>query len=508
MSQKTNYNFSQPNKLDRKALFLVLATSLWTVVRASWPILAIMFVRKGEKSWYLLAGIAVITFFTFLRKLVDFFYFSYEVVHNELIIKKGWLSKSTTVVSLDKIHEVNLNQKFVHKLVGLYLISIDTAGSSKTEIEINGVDYKKALAFKEVITNYESTEVLTTHSFDTDESPEEETKKQANTISNTINIGLPSLIKIGLTRNYFQTLGLMIAISFQIIDQLQDLFYLDDNSTVYDDIFDASYEQYIGFVGLLMILALIVLIVLFNLGRTLLTYYNYQINFKKQNITASYGLTDSHIVSVKSSKVQMFLFQQNYFQRLMNLFEVKIKQVASTEDNKNKKGLIVPGANYLELNALFQVIFSKNLIDNQHYFKPNKRVLLLKMLWLCLPVFIAMGVLYATDSLYYSWVVVLAFFAIYLLMYLGYKNEKLMYQDDFIVLKKGVWDIATINLPIYKIQKVSISQSYFQEKNQIGSLILHTAGGTVTLFYYDFTLLQQMANEILYKIEKNKHSWM
>lgn len=508
MSQSTNYNFSEPNKLERKALFLVLATSLWAVIRASWPILAIMFVKGGERSLYLLAVIGAITIVTFVAKLINFFFFSYEINANELIIKKGWLSKSTTVVSLDKIHEVNLNQKFVHKLVGLYVISIDTAGSSKTEIEINGVDYKKALAFKDVITNYDVVEKQIVSDFDKEDTAQISGEIAIDTTVKTIKIGLPSLVKIGLTRNYFQTLGLMIAFSFQIIDQLQDLLYIDDDATVYDDIFEASYEQYIGLVGIMLLLALIVLIVVFNLIRTLLTYYNFQINLKKQNITASYGLTDSHIVSVKSSKVQMFLFQQNYFQRLMNLFEVKIKQVESSEGNKNKKGLIIPGANYLELNIIFNVIFTNDLIEFKQFFKPHKRVLFLKFLWLCIPAFIALAVMYITNSLHYSWVILPAFLMIYLLMYLGYKNEKMLYKDDFILLKKGVWDISTIYLPIYKIQKVSISQSYFQEKSQIGSLNLHTAGGIVTLFYYDFNLLQQMANEILYKIEKNKHSWM
>ena len=86
----------------------------------------------------------------------------------------------------------------------------------------------------------------------------------------------------------------------------------------------------------------------------------------------------------------------------------------------------------------------------------------------------------------------------------GYKNEKMVFKDDFVILKSGIWDITTTYLPIDKIQKVSISQSYFQEKRQIGSLNLYTAAGIITLYYYDFNMLQRMVNEILYKIEKNK----
>ena len=503
MSQKISYNFSLPNKLDKKALFLVLGTTLYTVARAAWPIIALMVVKREFKSWYFFAVIGVVILATFITKLINYFYFSYQVVGDELIIKKGWLNKSTTVVKLDKIHEVNLNQKFTHKIIGLYLVNIDTAGSSSTEIEINGIDFQKALALKDVLT-------FSVETNQESKTPLSEGNDEAiidDQSADKIKISLISLIKIGLTRNYLQTFGLLIAFSFQIIDQLQDFFYKDDAS-VYDDIFEASYDQYLGLVGVAIFFGLIALVVIFNLARTLLTYYNYQINLKDKHLTASYGLTDSHIISVPANKVQMFQFQQNYFQKLMNLFEVKIKQVESNEDNQKKKGLIIPGTNYLELNALFNVIFSNNLIDLKNGFKPHIRVLAIKIAILCIPAIITLIILYFTDSLLFSWVILPFFILGCLLIYMGYKNEKMIFKDDFVILKSGIWDITTTYLPIDKIQKVSISQSYFQEKRQIGSLNLYTAAGIVTLYYYDYNMLQRMVNEILYKIEKNKHSWM
>jgi len=506
MNQKNNYNFSELNKLDRKALFLVLGTTLWTVARAIWPILAIIIVKREMKSWYLFAVIGVVTILTFATKLINFFYFSYQIVDNELIIKKGWLSKSTTAVKLDKIHEVNLNQKFIHKLIGLYVVNVDTAGSSKTEIEINGIDFKKALALKDLLTTTEQDIVVSNEIVNESIEFQHQNQSHENPIPK-IKISLISLIKIGLTRNYLQTFGLMIAFSFQIIDQFQDFFYEEDAS-VYDDIFKNSYQEYLSILGIALFFGLILFVVVFNLVRTLITYFNYQINLKDKHLTASYGLTDSHLISVPANKVQMFQFQQNYFQKLMNLFEIKIKQVESNEDNKKKKGLIIPGANYLELSNLFNVIFDKGLIDLKAGLKPHIRVLVIKSLILCVPVIVSLAIMYFTDSLHFSWIILPLFALAFLLIFLGYKNEKLIFQNDFIVLKSGIWDINTTYLPIDKIQKVSISQSYFQEKNQIGSLNLYTAAGIVTLYYYDFNILQKLTNEILYKIEKNKYSWM
>ena len=500
MSQNP-YDFSQPNKLDKKALVLVLGTSVWTTMRAAWPILILFAVKREMYNVYLIASVIVAVLFTFGFKIINYLCFSYEVSGDELIIRKGWLNKSKTVVKFDKIHEVNLNQKFIHKIVGLYLVNIDTAGSASTEILINGIDYHKALAFKTVLTERVP---QVTEDVEKDEKPP--LVKGAG--EEVITIGFSSLVKIGLTRNYLQTFGLLIAFSFQIIDQVQDFFYDGQDHSVYDDISNISYRQYIGVIGIALILGLMLFVVLFNLVRTMLTYYNYKIVIKERQLTVSYGLTDSHIVSVPSAKVQMFQFQQNYFQKIMNLYEVKIRQVESEEENKKKKGIVVPGADSRELQKIFKVVFDTDLDTSGSYYKPGKGVLLLKFLWLCIPALIALVTMYFTDSLEFVWLVPPVFVFVYLLVFIGYRNERLVVKDDFVILKKGVWDLSTTILHIDKIQKLSLGQSYFQEKKQIGSLNLHTAAGEVTIYYYDFKMLWQMTDEILYIIEKNKRSWM
>src|SRR5690554_5545072 len=170
---------------------------------------------------------------------------------------------------------------------------------------------------------------------------------QKTTFSEKISIGLPSLIKIGLTRNYLQTFALLFAFSFQIIDQVRSFLSYDadeEDATRYGEMFQTSnFEQLGGLLILMFILGVVFFVVVFNLVRTLLSYYNYQINLKNNQLTVSYGLTDSHIIAVPSQKVQLFQIQQNYLQKLMNLFEVKIKQIESSENNKQKKGLVEIG---------------------------------------------------------------------------------------------------------------------------------------------------------------------
>ena len=501
-----SFDFSIPQKLDKKAFWIALGKAFWVIGRAIWPIIAILALRGlSEERYWMYAIISGTVLLGFARILIQFLFFTYQLKGDELIIRKGWLNKSETVVTLDKIHEVNLNQKLIHKFIGLYNVSIDTAGSSKTEIEINGIGYEKALALKELLVYKEidkDTEFVKNEELVEEfvfEKPLPSNKKR-------IEISFLSLVKIGITRNYIQTFGLMFAFGFQFADQLESIFYKDDES-IYDDIYSVASQYYVGFMWMALFIALILFIIVFNLCRTILTYYNYEITIKDKQLFVSYGLTDSHIVSVPSNKVQLFVYEQNYFQKLMNLFEVKIKQVDSSESNKKKKGLVVPGANDQELNEIFQVIYDKALSALDRFVRPHIRLLYRNILMISLlAVLVLVGIWYQ-DLLQYAYAIVGVYLFLVGIFYLSYKNEKLFIEDDFIILQRGVWDRSTTYLHINKVQQISLSQSYFQEKRQLGSLTLYTAGGNVFAGYYSFETLQQLANEWLCKIEKNKYPW-
>lgn len=506
-----HFNFSEPQKLDKKAFFLILTKTLWTIIKSFGPI-ALIFLVKGmpEKNNYLIyAFLALILFVAGIKLFVDYYFFTYQIVNDELIIKEGWLTKSTTVVKFDKIHEVNLSQKFIHKLIGLYFVGIDSAGSSKTEISINGISHQKALALKEILTNeIIDGSVLAQDLLMNFVEQGNGKQKEMEFSSRTIKISISSLVKIGITRNYIQTFGILLAFSFQIIDQIQDLFYDKDENSVYEEISKVSSEKYLGILGVVIVLGVILIVITFNLVRTIITYYNYQLQLKNGQISASYGLTDSHLISVPSNKVQLFTYQQNYFQRIMNLFEIKIKQVDSSEDDKRKKGLLIPGANFQELNEIFEIVYRKKIEKSDFYMKPSLRKLLVKLIFLSIPFILGIFLLYYFEQWVYSFVLIGIFVLISFLLTIGFRNEKLFIHEDALILEKGIWDISTSYLHISKIQQFSLEQSYFQEKKQLGSLTLHTAGGAITLSYYAFSDIKHLANKWTFQIEKNKYSWM
>ena len=75
-----------------------------------------------------------------------------------------------------------------------------------------------------------------------------------------------------------------------------------------------------------------------NIGRTLLKYFNYTITKQKGSLLLSYGLINTDSTILKPEKVQIVTISRNYFQKKLNVLEIKIKQAIS--DEKNQKKLI------------------------------------------------------------------------------------------------------------------------------------------------------------------------
>ncbi|ATA74968.1 PH domain-containing protein [Capnocytophaga sp. H2931] len=496
-----NYDFSKPNQLSKKAFWLALVKAFWSNFKIFWGVFAIFLFKKtnnsdGKLEVFLIFSVIflVISILIFIFQYLKYKYFSYQIIDNELIIREGWLSKSETVVKFDKIHEVHLNQKFIHKIVGLYKLDIDTAGSNKVEISIDGIDYHKALVIKDILTEKETiSEIREEISLTENTKPKEE--------FTPLKISILTLFKIGITQNYFYTLSLMFAFSYQIIDFITDTFY-EKRSDFIDQLSGFSNANSTILFWIIFLFILIVFVISFNLIRTLLTYYNYKIEIKNDRLLASYGLINSHIVAVPPKKVQMIHFQQNYFQKLMNLFEMRISQIDSSKnEEKKRQGLVIPGINALEMRKLFRFIYDKDFQEVKEFYRPSFRKVIIRAMYLFFALLTIILTMYFIDLLNFTYIPIFLFFVVLLLIYISYRNEKLFLKDDFIILKSGIWDLTTTYLQVDKIQQVKIKQSYFQKRRSLASIKLSTFSESLRLNFYDEKLLKNLVNESVYKIE-------
>jgi putative membrane protein len=95
-----------------------------------------------------------------------------------------------------------------------------------------------------------------------------------------------------------------------------------------------------------------------------------------------------------------------------------------------------------------------------------------------------------------------------LVQFFRFKNNRLFIDDHFIIKQSGAWDISNEIIEPTKIQAITTSQLFWHKNLNIGSITLHTAGGTISFQLGNFTTIKQYVNLWLYEIETSNSNWM
>ncbi|MGL4583423.1 MAG: PH domain-containing protein, partial [Flavobacterium sp.] len=202
--------------------------------------------------------------------------------------------------------------------------------------------------------------------------------------------------------------------------------------------------------------------------------------------------------------------EQNYFQKIFDICSLKISQVAG-EDNTNKKsGLQIPGCSFEEKEALLNLLMAPHKVDYHTVLKYNYR-------YLGFRIFLLIGIPLAIFTLIFRTELALnTFFLItcsytivmILALYRLYKVGRLYVSDSFIVMRKGIWDLSYTYLEPHKIQKIVLSQLWWQESADVGSMHIYTAGGIVSFSTTQYSELVRLRDEWLYRVESTNLQWM
>lgn len=446
----------------------------------------------------LLSLVLVIGLIAYFKYLNFTFYLDHD--KSEFIIQEGILNKSNTTIQLYKIQKVNITQNLLQRAINVYSLEVDTAGSSDNEIKIKAISHELALELKSaLLQNVIGTP--TTHT-STIELTENNAQEQP-----FLKISLLSLFKMGITSNYVKSFSILLLFFFTILDYMEKVFG--------EEIYTQDIENYVNFELMVqsifvLLLIFIVVMVLMNLVRILLKYFDYTINKQEGSLLISYGIINKYNTILKPEKVQITAVSRNYFQKKLNVLEIKIKQAAQGGRQEHKSSIDIPGCNELEKNNILQLIF-KRIPEKGIMLKPNFRKLgFAVFLTIVLPLlaYLRFRTLLPNFDYHYDFIVAIYIIFVGIVQYFKFRNSRLFIEDDFIILQSGAWDISNEIIEPNRIQAITTSQLFWHKNINIGSLTLHTAGGNIAFQLGDFEKIKQYVNLWLYRLEKSDSNWM
>ncbi|MBC8984678.1 PH domain-containing protein [Pedobacter sp. N36a] len=527
-------NFSAPKRQSPVGVIIIFANQLQQSIRVLiFPIILLLVRTKSSGTGYLIAGflayliiLAIHSYFSYLK-----FTFFLDEERQEFIIQKGIFNRENLIIRLDKIQQVNLNQSLIQRIAGVYSLDIDTAGSDKKEASIKAIDHGAATILREKLLSRtfaaaanESTDANNlrysaapgNNSQIAAEGDKQQQSNQGNDIGYSgfpiLKLSNSTLFKVGLTSNYGASIALLGGFIYAIMEATKnytEAFELEQNPI------SQLTTQGLGLISLCILLIFALLIVLgTNLIRTFLKYYNFEIRKEKTFLSIHSGLFEKKHILLKPARVQISSYSQNYFQKKLNLINLKFKQAAfntAEEENKDHKkhDIEIPGCDEKERNEILKMIYNC-LPINGSAFVPNYRFLFLTvMLRIVLPSLVFIGITALRPVLQpYLWLIIPYTIFAGILLYFEYVHHRLYVSEDFIIKKSGIWDIEYQTMEPHKIQKMTTKQYFWHKKADIGHLILHTAAGTLHFKYGKYTDIHQIVNYWLYKVESGKKDWM
>lgn len=484
-------DWTKPQKLSPVALLFILGKT----IRESWVLILYFIVRaffkanedtddsekRSDKLIYFLLLTAAILLVFHIQKLIQFFKTRIFIAENELIEQTGIFTKRTKTIPIHKIQSVHLIQNYIHRFTDTCTLKIETAGSEKTELELSAIDYLKAQDLQDFLQLKEAVAVA---------------KNSDSNSTKLMGLSNKDLLKLAISENHIRTLSLIFAFAMSRLDDLRQFF-----GKKTDAILDEQMNQ-IHFTGAMiagMIAMGIAITLAFSVIRVLLRYNDMQLTANQKGFQVKWGFLQTQQKMMLQNKVQLISWNSNFVRKLLGIKILRFFMVGENilKDDQYIKLPVMQEDVLKKLSAYYQPVWP-SLSENANYTHPSYA-------WRITMIFILPLSLTASVALYFwkPWVMIFPLlFLLYFLITFIIRQKKFVfwYNNTTLQIRKGVWGEEHVLLNFKKVQYVALETSPYLRKNNLATLVLHTAGEMVKIPYIPIDQAQYLADRCLYEI--------
>ena len=493
--------FSQPTRQSRVAIAIILIKFIRFTIRTFWPIAISFFIgRKSGNSFedyigYAALGLAAINL---IGSVLTYFRFYFQIEDGAFIIDKGVLKRTKTNIPFERIQTINLQQNIVHQIFGVVSLEIDTAGAKKSELTIDALKKKDAEALRQFILEEKDllTEVIEETTIVEKEVFEEEV---------ILKLGIGDLIKIGISQNHLRSMAILFAFVFSTMNELSDNVtdLVRDELSVYQDALNNSWVIFAGSVVIVGIISFI-----YSLINTVLKNFDLKLSTRKGGLRIVRGLLNKEEISINKSKVQNISWSDNPLRKVFHIYTIQIEQASSAQADQLKSKIKIPGSYKDQVLRVLRLVFPKEYVKEEE--KHRVSILLKYRIFIFTGLLPALGLAslgYFHAGMDALWVL-LWIPLVWLSVSLYYKKRSFELNDELLKNNRGTFGNHYEVFQLYKVQAISIKQSWYQRRKNLASVVFHTAAGSMRIPFIPLEQAEALENFILYKVESATAKWM
>lgn len=500
-------DFQIPQRQSEIGVLLIFLQVVYNFFRGFWVLLvAVLFSSSLQLKIYIFSALlilgvlAIIYSFLYYRNFL--FHLDYE--KEKFVLEKGVFSSESIRIPFDRIQQVDLKRSILQRIIGVYGLKIDTAGSKGEEIHIRALSENDARKISAILTRFKDLK---------EEKTEEISSKEETEVSNEIwthRVSFLTLLKMGLTRSYLRGFLLIMAFIISLYNQIQDAFtsYADQINTYGETFISQSSENTFQLIFILSFGILLSVIV--TVGEVLIKHFNLNLQQNPEYLEIEMGLKTNTKVSFQAKRLQVLRIITNPIQKTLNLYEAHFS-LAGSEDSIGKSKIIAPGLNPEILEKIKSFLYDHPPSKHKRFYNPHLAWLNRRFIVLGIISLIIAGLSYfqfgSNHQIFYFFMLGLGLAILIPYQYFIYKSIKLKIHDNFLIIDQGLWTQKTEIIELYKMEGVSLKQPFWYRRRNIYNLIFHTAGGDIKIRALPSEFLEEI-NFMLYKIESSERAWM
>ena len=382
--------------------------------------------------------------------------FTYEETHDTFDIQSGVLSRREREIPFERIQNVDIAQNVFQRAIGIAEVRLETAGGGTSEARLRYVSKSEATRLQELISDRKRGKTERDPGGSDDILFELENRE----------LGI-----LGVTSANFRLFGLIIFAVFVFGSA-----GAQQTNVATDGIVEPRMAILLLLGPALAAVGLFVIWVISGI-QAVLRYYGFRLLRHDEELRYERGLFQQYNGTIPLSKVQTLMIRENLFARAAGYANLVIETAGyAPGQGSDSVESAVPIATRERVFELANTIENFGDIEFERAPKRARRRYLGRYtLVVAVVVGVAGGYHTLTNNLP-DW-----YYAVVLLVlvppaaHLKWTHIGYYYTDRHIITRLGFWTRRTTIVPYYRIQTVNDSQTIFQRRRRLGTLIVDTA---------------------------------
>lgn len=425
-----------------------------SVVRLAWVLILVII---GSPALGGASGIGVVVIGWFVvalaYQLIYYQRFEYELSDETLDIASGVVSRRNREIPIGRVQNVDISRNVVQRALGIAQINLETAGGSSTEASLRYVSLEEAKRLQSEIGRLKRGTVS-----ESGEPTEAEPERELFRVTQK------ELVLLGIVGIDLRLLSLVTVLLPIISPSLREQFV--------DPLVGLAITAPLAAAAIVVIAALVSGVL------AVTSYYGFRLARQNDELLYERGLLQRFSGTIPLEKVQTLSIKENFIARRLGYASLAVETAGYAPGDAGSQSA-VPLADRSRVFALGQSIESFEPVDFE---RPPKRARERYIVRYSLLALVAVVAAFAADNytdLTFAWYVTLAFFPIaFVAAHLKWLNLGYDVQSEYILLREGFWTRTITIVPYYRVQTVLDSQTVFQRRRRLATLVVDTAGSS------------------------------